>query len=373
MVLLIFAQVEPPVGAPWWGVLVENTLALTILFIFLSAIIGAVVRMRQKDKCLKLIDDHHVSVITADGQVMWGDLDVFSQGLELRFDAPYRDADGLIKTSALMYAADMANCLAICRTAEGLTEHEQKKRKAQIRSSFNPGLLLRIRRWVSNFFNTLRDAVNKAFGAVLGQVSRTAVPTSVLGKHRGSMEQIGQTLMGTIGNAYEPMLERHIGRSVLLQLASPADPEKKRMELPGYLVDYSDKFLAVFNVEHESAKTQHLELTESREGEGYVVTLDSQHLNITCRGPEVVIVKSVETGGRRFDLHVVLTNGTALRLPRGGDQPVRLSLTRSRQIDIVCPRSFAVVRFGSEGPLMDAAEPCGVAPEQVMEEPESAN
>ena len=45
-----------------WSNVFSNVFGLTILFIFLSAIVGAIVSRRRKDRCLKLLDDYHVTM-----------------------------------------------------------------------------------------------------------------------------------------------------------------------------------------------------------------------------------------------------------------------------------------------------------------------
>ena len=76
-------------------------------------------------------------------------------------------------------------------------------------------------------------------GTLIGQLSKANRGTA-LPSYKGGLEQIGQTLLGAAGNAYEPILERHIGKPVVLQLACPSLGESKSIEIPGFLVDYSD-------------------------------------------------------------------------------------------------------------------------------------
>ena len=71
-----------------WTVLLDNALALTVLFIFLTAIVSLLLKARRKDKCLKLLQGSHVAYLTTAGQAIWGDLRVYSLGLELTYDAP---------------------------------------------------------------------------------------------------------------------------------------------------------------------------------------------------------------------------------------------------------------------------------------------
>lgn len=353
-------------GPPWWQIVLQSAFGLTIVFIFLTAIVTVLIQQRKKDKCLKLMHDYHVSYITTTGAVTWGDLIVYSKGLELAFDAPYRTQRGLFKTSALIYEDELANGLAICRSIDALTDRERRKRKHQIRRSFRPSPIRRTGRWFRNLVNTLKDAFSKALSALIGQLSK-ARTGAVLTTHKGGVDQIGQTLLGAAANAYEPLLEQHIGKPVVVQLASPADPEKKLVDLPGYLVDYTDKYLAVFNVEHEPISNEKIEVTESVAQPGYKIDITDQSLTVACQGPEILIVKSIETAKRYARLEVALTNGARLELNRGGSEPVTLHLERTRRVDLVCPRAQATIYFGGELPDPSRAKEHGMAPEPAVE------
>ncbi len=70
-------------GQPWLNL--DDLFWMTVLGVFALTIIGALVRTRQRDKCLKLLNDHHVTYLPVDGKPMWGDLYVASSGLELCF------------------------------------------------------------------------------------------------------------------------------------------------------------------------------------------------------------------------------------------------------------------------------------------------
>src|SRR5262249_44965357 len=67
-------------------------------------------------------------------------------------------------------------------------------------------------------------------------------------------------LLGQFANAYEPLLEQYIGLPVILDVADPINPNNATVEYAGYLADYTQNFIAVFNVDH-------------RVGEELVITL----------------------------------------------------------------------------------------------------
>ncbi len=86
---------------------------------------------------------------------------------------------------------------------------------------------------------------------------------------------------------------------------------------------------------------------------------------ITCTGPDPLVVQKMTSGNKSVDLAVVLTCGKSLHLARGSDEPVSFDIERTRQIDIVCARSRARIRFGSDTGRSGRQDWHGVAPEMA--------
>ena len=362
---LVLGQQDTGASAPWFGL--DDVFWLTILVVFAVAIVAAFVRLLQKDKCLKLLDDHHVTFLAGGDRTIWGDLHVSSDGLELVFDAPYRTRRGFAKCTTLIHQDELNGCLAICRTVHGLVEAERRDREEQISNSFSPGFARRWARRLRNVINTIRDAFVKALGLAAGQISRARPIGGAVDRQKGQIDELGTTLVGVVGNAYEPLLERYIGRPVILELQTP----QRSVELPGYLVDYSDRFVAVFNVEHTPVESIELEVTESLEREGLRIDRQGEKVVVTCEGEDALVVRRMRCGDSETDLAVVLIPGTSVRLSAPPGRPVALELERTCRIDVVCPRAVARIRYGSEGQGVGRSGWSGVAP--AVEEQEAGD
>lgn len=332
--------------APASGGFFTNLLLLTVLFIFVSAIVGAIVARRKRDRCLTLLHDYHITMIKADGHVLWGDLRLFSQGIELEYDTPYRSQQGHIKSSYLLYQPEMEQVVAYCRYVGDLTEDERRARVRQVEARFRPSWVRRIRRSIVNVMNTIRDAFTQSMSAVLGQMSKVGGKSSIAAQ-KGEMEKVGKSLLGAVGNAYEPMLERQIGKPIIIEMANPADSDEAHVELRGYLAEYSDKYLAMFNVEQPVQETLTLPCDAGIERDGLVIEVDSVGLRVTNTSPVPLIVDAVISDlGETRELGVVLTRASTARLPRiPGHLSVRL--LRVQRIDVICHRSHAVIRHAS--------------------------
>ncbi|HEV8378556.1 MAG TPA: hypothetical protein VGP99_06875, partial [Tepidisphaeraceae bacterium] len=80
---------------------------ITLLVIFLTAIITTVLAKWSRDKCLKFFKGYRITMERYRGQTLWGRLKVFSSGVEVVYDHPYVDPQGRRKTSYLFYQVEL--------------------------------------------------------------------------------------------------------------------------------------------------------------------------------------------------------------------------------------------------------------------------
>jgi hypothetical protein len=348
----------------------------TLLFIFLTAIITTVATKWARDKCLKFFNRYHVTLERARGQTIWGRLKVFPTGIEIVYDHPYVDTRGRKKTSSLIYQQELdGQLLSLLRYHDELDEQTRKDRERQIRRSFNPGPFRRLWRAMRNFINTLRDAFNAAIGAMVGQYQKMNPTSSVLASQGGSVTTIGQTLIGKLANAYEPLLEQYIGQPVILDVADPINPNNATVEYTGYLADYTQQFVALFNVEHPTAENLHIKLPDVEYGDplpplppapppgapapvlpapvkieqDIAVRVDGYRFKIQNLRHEPVVVRQLDREGfEPLDIGMVIPSRGMLDLPARDARSGTLWIEIIRCLDIVAPRKFAAIRHAGE-------------------------
>lgn len=349
---------------------------ITLLFIFLTAIVTTVVTKWSRDKCLKFFHRYHVTVERGRGQTIWGQLKVFSNGLEIMFDNPYADARGRRKTSYMLYQPEVEQqLLSVMRYHDELDPDQQAARKKQIHRTFNPGPFRRLWRSVRNFVNTLRDAFNAAIGAVVTQYQRTNPANAVLTSQAGSVTQIGQTLLGKFANAYEPLLEQYIGQPVILDIADPINPNNIQRSFTGYLADYTQHFIALFNVEHQCSERFEVTLPDTEQGDplpplpgppppgapapqlpqpllaehGLAVRIDGLRVKVQNTTWEPIVVRSLNREGfEPLELGMIIAPSATLDLPARDARGGRLVCEKVRCLDIVAPRRVATIRHAGE-------------------------
>ncbi|MFG0292461.1 MAG: hypothetical protein ACF8MJ_04830 [Phycisphaerales bacterium JB050] len=323
----------------------DNAFWISVTVIFLVTIISAFIRRRQRDRCVKLFHDYHCTFLPSKADPVWGDLCVTSEGIEVFFDAVYTTRRGITKSSALVYAEELNEYVALTRPIVGLSEEELQDREHQLRRSINPNLLRRTGRWFRNAINTISDAISRSFAMVVGRVARTGSVGSALRNQQGDVTALGKSIVGIAGNAYEPLLERHIGGPVVIRTLHPSGGDP--CEFPGHLIEYSARFIAIYSIAPQPIEEITLELDHPVEHAAFRVLRSERHLVIECTGVEPLVVSRVHCGDTITDLAVALLPGTRARIACPGDD-ARLELIITRQVDLVIPRSKGGVRFGSK-------------------------
>lgn len=367
----VLAQ-TPPSG----GIDPQTLFYITLLFIFLTAIITTVVTKWAKDKCLKFFHDYHVTIERFRGQTSWGDLRVFSQGIEILYDHPFVDVRGRKKTSYLFYQPELeTQVLSILRYHDELTPEEQADRRKQVHKTFNPRPLKRLRRKIRNLINTLRDAFGQAIGAAVGQFQKMNPSNAVITSQGGSVTQIGQTLLGRFANAYEPMLEKYIGQPVIMEVADPLNPNNEFVQYTGYLADYTQQWVAIFNVDHRTAEVRTVTLPDVDGGDrlpplpapapiggappvlpppaksegGMEVRVDGVRFRVMNRLHDPVVVRRMEREGfEPLDLGAIIPPNAILDLPARDARGGTLFVEIIRCVDVVAPRKWATIRHAGE-------------------------
>jgi hypothetical protein len=349
---------------------------LTLLIIFLTAIVTTVVTKWSRDKCLKFFHHYHVTLERPRGHTIWGKLKVFPTGIEIVYDHAFVDPHGRKKTSFMVYQGEVdQQILGLFRYHDEMPVEDQKRRLGQIHRMFNPGPMRRVWRGVRNFINTLRDAFNAAIGAAVGQYQKMNPSSAVLATQGSNVTAIGQTLLGKLANAYEPMLEQYIGQPVIVDVADPLDPNNKTVEFSGFLADYTSAFIAIFNVDHGGAEEAMIDLPESAGGDplpllgpppapgapGMIlptplstqqqidIRVDGVRLQLRNRRQDpVMVLQLIRAGFEPVPLGLVIPPNGTFEIPARDARGGKLKIAVVRSLDLVVPRKSATIRHAGE-------------------------
>ncbi len=228
--------------------LIHNTLYITIIFVIVAAIVAMFVRGRKKDKCLNDFAKSMVTIENTSGKMIWGKLTVENTGMELIYDKPHKDEQGHVETSYILYKQEYSNIHAVIRYHEYLSEEAKKKRQLELDKTYHPGFFSRLKRKTLNLFKTVRDSVMEIMNLLISQAKKATPAGSLLSSQDKYVSQMKQELIGSVGNSYEPLLEKHIGRLVVLELIKG----DKVIEYPGVLKDYTAEFIEIMDVDYKT-------------------------------------------------------------------------------------------------------------------------
>lgn len=219
---------------------------LPIALLFVAATITAIATRRKRDRCLKYFNHEPVMILMESGKWLWGRFIAYPKAMELVFENPTVDASGYKKASYVLYTPEVDGIKKILQPPPqaGTAEHERWQK--EIRRIANPSIVRRFRRWLWNVFNTLRDAVSQSLGMLIGSMKKTTPIGKVAGADKRAGE-IGNTLLGTVPNAYEPVLEKYLSKQVIVEMLE----DGKVIEFAGLLQEYSGKYLLLRNVAHK--------------------------------------------------------------------------------------------------------------------------
>ncbi len=227
-----------------------DTFTITLIFIVCSTFVAAFVRRMRKDKCLIDFSDNLITIELKSGKILKGKLKVESTGLELMHPEIQRDNNVNVETSTILYKYEYPQIQTLIRFHDELSEENKKERDKKLKKTYHPNAMRKLFRRLINIFKTVRDSITEVINILLSQVKKTASSGAVLTSQDKYVSQMKQDLMDVVGTAYEPLLEKYIGRIVVLEL-SKGD---KIVKCSGILKDYTAEFIEIMDVSYVAAE-----------------------------------------------------------------------------------------------------------------------
>ncbi len=285
----------------------DNIFLLTLFFIFFTTFASTYLARLVRDRCLKDFQNFHVTLELKDKPTYWGQLQVFSSGLEVRYAHPVHDKTGHVESSILFLKDRMGNMQALYRFHDELSADEQRRRAEEIERSYHPGLHHQLWRALRNFFNTFRDAIGESIGFVVSRFKETG-GSQVVQTQDARITKIGQTVLDTTARqSFEPILELYIGRRVVAQ---ELRTDKSIREHGGILKDYTADWLELLDCRFHQEFNFHLSHPEQLRLNKQIDFMierqpgDAQELTITVENHGNVAVTVVRLTGEGVEVQV---------------------------------------------------------------------
>ncbi|VGO17382.1 hypothetical protein PDESU_05978 [Pontiella desulfatans] len=219
---------------------------LPMALLFAAATIAAIAARRRRDRCLKYFNREPVMILMQSGKWLWGRFIAYPQAMELEFDHPEKNESGHRKSSYVLYAPEIEGIKKIVQPPPLAGTKEYERWQKELRRIANPSLARRFRRGLWNVFNTLRDAISQSLGMLIGSMKKATPMGKVAGADKRAGE-IGNTLLETVPNAYEPVLEKYLSKQVIVEMLE----DGAVIEFAGLLQEYSSRYLLLRNVAYK--------------------------------------------------------------------------------------------------------------------------
>lgn len=230
----------------------NSATAITILFIIFAAGLGAFIRKRSRDKCLRDFEQNMVTLEDTAGKTIWGKLRVENTGLEFVYPQKQKDEDGHDEASYILYKYEYPKIGLVIRFHDKLSDENKKAREKELEKTYHPDWDRRLKRKTLNVLRTVRDSVVEIVNLVISQAKKATPAGNVLASQDKYVSQMKQELMGSVGTSFEPLLEQYIGHKVVLEMIKG----DKIFEYCGVLKEYTAEFIEIMNVNYKTTEDQ---------------------------------------------------------------------------------------------------------------------
>ncbi|GIV58471.1 MAG: hypothetical protein KatS3mg042_1384 [Rhodothermaceae bacterium] len=335
-----------------------------LLSLLVLGTVLALIQTYRRDPCLRDFDGFYITLAEQDGDLCWGRAEIFPTGLEIVYPEPVRAPEGHLERSFIFYRDQYEALDALYRFPGGLSDEERARRERVIRRTARPGLLRKLGRCLRNWIGMVRDALLQAIGLVIGAVKSRSPGTVVLGSQEQQIKALSSEVIGHVGNAFDPLLERHLYRPVVVELTR----QGRKYSYCGWLKLYSSRFVEIVDVIANGAGTP-LPPGDYAPGDAQLATLgldvrvEAGRLRLHNQSPHVLFARDVEAGTWQRRLGCMLPPGHTADLVLPPETPpvtVRVGIGAVERFDMVVPRTHAIIRH--------AAQPGSLPAEAALEE-----
>lgn len=322
----------------------DTSLLYTVALIFLATLLGSYFRSRRKDPCLHSFEGFHVTIERTDNKIIWGVLEVESSGLELIYRDNVQDAQH-IESSYLLYGDEYKDIQVIYRFVDQLTPENKRRREKDIRRSFHPGLIERSKRGVRKFVGTASESINEVLSVLVGRAKKPA-GRYINDESEKSLYRLGENLIGHAGGVFDPLLERHIGHKMVVEVMEDDEVH----EHVGIFKNYSPDFIEVLDVQFPQKHTMPLGPDGCEEESSCLrLTVDSNKLTAANPSNQPVLIQSLHLGEEEKMINVVVDGGESVELfVEGVLTQAVLNVRVVRELDMVVPRTRSLIRHRAE-------------------------
>tara|TARA_B100000767_G_scaffold269362_1_gene291079 strand:- start:19 stop:762 length:744 start_codon:yes stop_codon:yes gene_type:complete len=228
-----------------------DSFLLSIIIISVTGVIGAFIKGRHKDRCLKYFQGLHSHIIRIDNKDCWGIFNIESNCIEVQFTEKHaKNINGIDynKSNFILYKYEFNSISRLIHFVDTENNIEIGKREKELKKLLKPNIFKRFGRKVVIFFNIVKDALLEVAGSVM---TKSKLSEGNKDKLMGTFKE--SSLNNYSGENHQPIWENYIGKHVILEQKI----EVNKQEYIGILKEYSANYILLFDVDYiTEGKTQ---------------------------------------------------------------------------------------------------------------------
>ncbi|MBE2238758.1 MAG: hypothetical protein IAE81_13285 [Caldilineaceae bacterium] len=327
----------------WFSQVFDVTLLATIGLVFFATLLGAYVRARRRDPCLKSFTDYVVTVECAGDKVIWGRMELASTGLELHYTDSVED-ENHVESSYIMYTHEFGQIHALYRYIDELDVENQARRRKDLARSLHPRFLRRALRHVRNFISMASESLSEVVGLIIGGLRKPA-GRYITEESEERLRELGAAFIGNVGSGYDPLLERFIGQKMVFEIMEDDEVH----EHVGIFKQYSPDFFEILDLQVPRKQTLAVERQAAAVAEQIKATLADKQLTVANQSIQMVLLKSITVDGVEEPLNAMIDAGEQIHfdLDTTCERAV-LTFRILRVVDMIVPRTRCVVRHRAD-------------------------
>jgi len=215
-----------------------DSFTITIIIISLSGFIGAFIKGKKKDRCLKELNQSNIHIIKIKGEEkdesdILGLLNIEANCMEIKLN------DNTKKENLILYKNEYVSINKIIRYTELQNEKEKKEREIEFNKITNPSLFRKMKRTIIIFFNITKDAIFELSETMLSKTKLSSLNQTEFVESIKSHTSQSATI-----SSYQPIWERYIGKKVVLEQII----DNIKIEYSGILKEYSGNYILLYDV-----------------------------------------------------------------------------------------------------------------------------
>ena len=216
-----------------------DSFTITIIIISLSGFIGAFIKGKKKDRCLKDLNKSNIHIVKMkeEEKDILGRLNIEANCMEIKLN------DNTKKENLILYKNEYVSINKIIRYTELQNEKEKKDRTNEFNKIINPSFFRKMKRTIIIFFNITKDAIFELSETMLSKTKLSSLNQTEF------VESIkNHTSESATISSYQPIWERYIGKKVALEQTI----NNIKIEYSGILKEYSGSYILLYDVSFEN-------------------------------------------------------------------------------------------------------------------------